>query len=209
MKYFKHLIEELNLNYRHELLIFILINFVFIALSIFLYVFIRNIIYVGMSFTLLLMFNALNVYRLYELKSDKHYKELSSLLYLFNLITINVHNKCDIVTSFKNIKDITDLKLNTCVSNFIEAINEDKSINPYLAFAHNYSSIQIEELMINLYLTDLNNIDIKLSELNNELNDYNARHSHKLFEIINLLPIVSVMILISIAIICIINNIQG
>ena len=148
---FQNLLKRANLNYKKELLIVILINLVTITLMVVTYVLTHlKLLFIPFVFVIVLV-NAITFYRYLYLYSKNISGQIKEFTYLFRYLYIEVNHGIKVKDALLNLKEKASLTMNKRLEKFFEEINKDTSLVPYLNFASTFSSVFIEEVMLNLY----------------------------------------------------------
>lgn len=147
----KALLKRANLNFKIEIVIIFLVNCLLIGAMIATYIFTHNNLFFIPFIFIIVLANAVCFYRylfLYNKSASNQIKEITSL---FRYLYLDINNQIKVKDALKNLKERASLKTNQKLETLLEETKKDDSLVPYLHFAANFSSVLIEEVMINLY----------------------------------------------------------
>lgn len=71
---------------------------------------------------------------------------------VFSYLNIYLHNGLPVYTSIKNIVEFSSKEMKNRLRKLLKEIDEDKSVAPYVAFASDFPSLLVKEVMVSLYL---------------------------------------------------------
>ncbi len=148
---FKERILALNLSYQKEMIILLVINVVEVVLALLAYIFLKQVL----SFLLLGVALAISNYfylsrysSLERKLEQEHVDELISLLAYFEMFITNGNN---VYTSFKMLLPYCSIFMEDAINSFLNQIDDDKSVGPYINFASKFTNRIIESLMLSIY----------------------------------------------------------
>ena len=87
-------------------------------------------------------------------KSMEKRRKQDNLLEFVNLFTffkIYIRNGFGVYSSLKEISTFANPSLREEIEKLLQAIDEDKTITPFINFAHNFDELIVEEMMISIY----------------------------------------------------------
>lgn len=151
---FKNFINTLNylgLSFKKELLVFISINILLIGGLIMMLFFKLTIfiIFIYVIFIPFIDYFYLSRYKDMKRKEEeKHNSEFISLLSYFEIF-ISHHN--NVYRSFQMLIPYCSEWMEIRMTKLLEEIDQDKSVNPYVRFAKNYTYLVIENVMVSIY----------------------------------------------------------
>ena len=70
---------------------------------------------------------------------------------IFGFFRIYIHNGNSVYTSLKEILKFANEDLKRLLDTLINAIDNDKSVQPFVEFSKNFNEIIVEEMMISIY----------------------------------------------------------
>lgn len=204
----KRALHRANINYKKELAIVLIINLLFIAIMVATYIFTHNnLLFIPFIFLIVLV-NAVVFYRylfLYNKNASDQIKELVTLLrYLY----LDINNQIKTKDALLNLKEKASLKMNQKLDLLFNEMKQDESLMPYLHFASNFSSVLVEEVMLNLYryekdshkdnLQHFNEAYLKLKKI---VDEEDERDNNQQFEFIKTTAIIGTAIIVMLVII--------
>lgn len=148
---FKLILTKARLNYRRELIIILAINLALIALMLSSYFLTKNELFFIPFIFLMVLVNGISFYRYLFLYSKNLTIQIREFVYLFRYLYLDINNQIKVEVALKNLKVRASLKLNEQLENLLTSIHHDQSLLPYLTFAHFFSSVLVEEVMVMLY----------------------------------------------------------
>lgn len=147
----KNKIELLGLNYKKEVVIFILGVLVISAFFPAIYFYSNNPLFLLIPSIVLILFIFLFLgrYDMY-LKAINQHKE-EEFIHLFTYFGIFIGNGFNVYNSLQKIKEFASDELEQNIGQLILDIDNDKSVTPYIKFSKNFKSLQIKEVMLSIY----------------------------------------------------------
>ena len=150
-KNFKERITSLGLNYNLEIAGVIGIITTFLGGALAIYFFFGE-LYIALGVAaigVVTMFYYLSRYSSLEKKREKeHVDELISLLSYFEIFISNGNN---VYTSFKLLLPYCSVFMEDAINLFLNQVDMDKSVGPYINFATKFSNHTVESLMLSIY----------------------------------------------------------
>lgn len=151
MKKLKIKIEKLNLNYNLEITLLVLTIIVAIALPFGVYLLSKSLLYSILS-SLFSMFLVVGFFNRYDYLLEVRREKLElEFIEVFSYLRIYLSNKENVYRSLKQANEYTSIEMKKEINNFLEKIDEDKSIIPFIEFGSFFKNKVIEEVMISLY----------------------------------------------------------
>lgn len=212
----KAFFKKINLNYRKELVVLLGVNLVVIALMVVTFIFTHSsLIFIPYLFFLVLI-NGVCFYRYLHLYGKNLTNQMKEIVYLFRYLYLDINNGVNVLSSLEALKSKASLKMNEKLANLLNEASQDHSLMPYLNFAHQFSSVLIEEMMINLYryeqkklVANLNNFNRTYLKLKTMMEEDNEHDEMKQFDFIKSTAIIGTAIIIVIVIIAVIIIVEG
>ena len=147
----KDLFKHANINYKKELIMLAIINDFLIAAMIVVYLFTRNrLLFIPFIFIIVLV-NAITFYRYLSLYNKNVTSQIKEFTSLFRYLYLDINNQIKVKDALIKLKEQASLTMNKKIETLLEEIKRDSSFTPYLNFASTFSSVLIEEVMLNLY----------------------------------------------------------
>lgn len=148
---FKDKLLYLGLSYQKEIAMIVVIDLIFILGLGALYYFLNQNIILIVGVIVLIAVNYLYLTRynsLIAIKEKEHVDELISLLSYFEIF---ISNKCNVYTAFNNLLPYCSSFMSEAIKIFLQAIDADKSVAPYIQFAAKFENKIVESLMLSIY----------------------------------------------------------
>ena len=150
-KTFKERVTSLELNYNFEILAIVGIPVSFLGGALAIY-FLFGELYIALGVAvmgLVLTYLYFSRYSTLEKSREKdHVDELISLLSYFEIFISNGNN---VYTSFKMLLPYCSTFMEDAINLFLNQVDADKSVGPYINFATKFSNHTIESLMLSIY----------------------------------------------------------
>ena len=158
---------------------------------------------------MLLLADLGDILRFYYLAVKRENENFHALVILFRHLYVDVNHNVKVLEAFEKLKSFANLEINSYINNLLES--KDKTVAPYLAFAHQFPSLLIEEMMIALYryqnsskpayLSSFNDAYLKLRDLDNK---QNKSRLHWQFDFIKITAVIGVAIILLIVIVSVV-----
>lgn len=142
---------DIGLSPKKEKAKLIIVNCVLIFAGAITYFFLKHWIVIAISFGLLSIFN-FYLFNSYSAKKERLLKErneefISNLTFFQSFISVglNVYN------SFSKLKEFSSPWMQEKLSLFLESVDNDKSIHPYIDFSNNFTMGSVKTVMLSIY----------------------------------------------------------
>ena len=216
-KNLKERITSLGLNYNKEILLISGIGITFTISALLIYFFLKE-IYVSIAVFGLgvgAIFYYISRYSSLEKKKEKeHIDELISLLSYFEIFVSNGNN---IYMSFKMLLPYCSVFMEEAINLFLNQVDVDKSVGPYINFASKFSNHTIESLMLSIYqmvdggenINQFSEFDLLFTNIRSKFQDDLIESKKRSLESLNSLPLFgagAITITLSMSIISIIGE---
>ena len=181
MKKIKEKIESLKLSFKKEILTILIIDIFLLVMGIISYLFLKQIIFFAFTFFAFVLFSYFYLSRYDDLLKKREIEAQDEFVSLLPFLKTFLQNGFSIYHAFGELKNFASEYLSLRLTRLINNIDIDKSIKPYLDFAHEFKSLQIEQLLVCLYqMVDeginspyFNQFETILSSLSNEMHQKN------------------------------------
>lgn len=151
---FQLILKRANIDYKKELIFVLIVNLFLIGGMIVTFIFTdNNLIFIPFIFLIVLV-NAITFYRYLFLYSKNITEQIKEFTFLLRYLYLDINNQVKVKTALMNLKEKASLKMNKKLETLFEEIKHDDSLLPYLHFASDFSSVLVEEVMLNLYRLD-------------------------------------------------------
>lgn len=151
MKKFKEEILSLNLNPTTEYIKIGIIEVLILLVGIITYFLTKYLIAIIISVSLIPIAFVAFIYRYQIYKEDKRKRLASEFLEVFSYIRIYLVNKENVYTAIRKAGEYSSKEMSKEINEFLQEVDKDKSIVPFLDFGKKFQSKAIEEVMISLY----------------------------------------------------------
>ena len=164
---FKNNIEYVGLDYKKEIIKIVLINFVTILAFILIYIKLKQ---TPIIFILLLM---LALYDYFKISYFSNYRKQlikereNEFIQLISYFEVYVTNHINVYQCFKKLIPYSSKWMETEITKFLQEIDKDKSVKPFINFAKKFKAPVIENIMISIYQM------IDSGESKEQLNQFN------------------------------------
>ena len=151
MNKLKAKIELAGLSFKKEIIIFIILNISSISISLFAILYFKNPIFLAFALFLLIILDYYYLSRyssILKINNGEITTEFVSLLPFFRTY---LKNHYSIYQALKELVSFSSDRLADRLNKLIGDIDEDKSITPFINFANQFDSSNIEQLMISIY----------------------------------------------------------
>ena len=152
--------------------------------------------------------NSVVFYRYLFLYSKNAIDQIKEFVTLFRYLYLDINNQISVKDALMNLKDRTSLKMSKRLEDFLNEASQDSSLLPYLHFASTFSSVLVEEMMINLYrynqkpgkenLLNFNRAYLKLKSI---IEKDEEKDNNRQYEFVKLTAIIGTAIIVILAII--------
>lgn len=151
IKKIKNQMLQLGLSPKKEELILLIVNIVFIASGLATFLIFKQLLYlltcVGVSFIFDFVFLTRYSRRI-EAKNTENLQEFATL---FGYFRIFIHNGYSVYSALKELVAFANDDLKKYLANLLSNIDQDKTVQPFVDFAHHFNEIIVEEMMISIY----------------------------------------------------------
>ena len=216
-KSFKERVTSLGLNYNLEIAVVIGITSTFLGGALAIYFFLRE-IYIALGVAaigIVVVFYYISRYSTLEKRREKeHTDELISLLSYFEIFISNGNN---VYTSFKLLLPYCSVFMEDALNLFLNQVDVDKSVGPYINFASKFSNHTVESLMLSIYqmvdsgenVSQFSEFDLLFSNIRNKFQEDLLESKKRSLDSLNSFPLFgagAITITLSMSIISIIGE---
>ena len=142
---------ELGLSPKQEFVILLCVDISLAVISAFAYIFFKQLLYLAIGVGLLFIFDLLFLSRYSRQIMAKNSENLQEFATIFGYFRIFLHNGYSVYSGLKEIINFASDNLKRSLEKLINDIDKDKSVQPFVDFAHQFNEIIIEEMMISIY----------------------------------------------------------
>jgi len=151
MKKLKSKMLFLGLNPRREFVIILTVDLVFLALGILILILLKQLIYGVTCFGIIFIFDLVFLTRYSKLINERNNKNLQDFSIIFGYFRIFIRNGYSVYSSLKEIVNFANDDNKNSLTELINEIDNDKSVQPFVKFAKRFNEIIVEEMMISIY----------------------------------------------------------
>ena len=208
---------ELNLNKKQEILKFSILEFAFVFAGVFTFIFFKNFLYLIYGIIAAGAVVLFFILRYLRMKQKLNDSKIEEFVKLFTFFKSFLNNKYNVYQSLNNISFYASPYMKDKLETLLKEIDEDKSVNPYIHFASNFSLLVIEQLMVSIFQMVeegenekyLNQFELLFSKISGDFYTKNLRNKEKSLGNLTLFPLIGaglVVIIITISIIFVIGG---
>lgn len=151
MKKIKNRIISLNLSYKKEMTRFVLIILVVATgISVASLITKNYGILIGLL-AFIIVFAYFYFSRYSSIEKRQKQDNLLEFVNLFTFFRMYIRNGFGVYTSLQEVSKFANPSLQELMKKLIEEIDKDKTISPFMDFAHNFDELVVEEIMISIY----------------------------------------------------------
>lgn len=150
MKKFKEIVIGLNLSLRRETIFLIIGNLICLSTIVLPFVLHNNVLFIFVP-SFIIVFNFIFFYRYTLIKEKIANDNIRDFIELFNFFRIYIRNGLSVYSALNEIKNFANPGLTEKLEDLINEIDHDKTVAPFIRFAHNFNELIIEEMMISIY----------------------------------------------------------
>lgn len=151
MSKIKDRLVALHISFNKEIVRFViitvLISAIFITITL-----ISKIYYLFIAYAMvMLIFSYFYFSRYKSLEKKNKQDDLIEFVNLFTFFRMYLKNGFGVYTSLKEIANFANFSLKEKLEKLVKDIDEDKTVTPFVNFAHNFDELIVEEMMISIY----------------------------------------------------------
>ncbi len=173
---FKKRLENIGLNYKKEIAIYVVVILLLITSSGLGYFFLRSLYILVASLGFALIFTFIYFSRYSSMEEKQKLDNINDFINVFTFFKTYIKNDYNIYSSLKEISTFSNQFTLEKLNILINEIDNDKTVEPFIRFARNYDLLIIEQLMISVFqMVDqgnnssyINQFDILFSKLKDE-----------------------------------------
>ncbi len=211
---FKKLLLELELDYKKEVIKIAIFNIVTLISVVLVNVFI-DFSFLTLSISLL-AFVVVNIVIFYNY-SDKKRKLISDhddeFIYIISIFETFISNNNNVYQTFNKMLDYSSSFMREKIEILLSEIDEDKSVQPFVNFAKNFTIRAANNLMISIYqmvdmgesLQALTHFTILFTQINETKHQEQIKKKEKSFDFVLMCPMLGAALITVLLSICIIG----
>ena len=147
----KELIEFIGLSYQKELLKIGLINIAILTTAVFVFMFSKSLVYLGLITAGLVVLDYYLLSRYSDLKKNVLKARENELITLISYFEVYIQNSNNVYQSFNLLIPYSSDWMKEKIETLLKEIDEDKSVQPFINFANNFTQLSTHSLMLSIY----------------------------------------------------------
>ena len=147
----KDTIESVGLSFRKEILKIVLANIAILGGTALIYYFTKNIVYTIMLLIGLVVVNYMLLSRFTDMKKALVKKHENELITIITYFEVYIRNKNNVYQSFNLLIPYCSSWMKDKVETLLKEIDNDKSVQPFVNFANNFSQLSSHSLLLSIY----------------------------------------------------------
>ena len=147
----KELIEFIGLSYQKELLKIGLINIAILTTAILVFMFSKSLVYLGLITAGLVVLDYYLLSRYSDLKKNVLKARENELITLISYFEVYIQNSNNVYQSFNLLIPYSSDWMKEKIETLLKEIDEDKSVQPFINFANNFTQLSTHSLMLSIY----------------------------------------------------------
>ena len=164
----KETIEFLGLSYKKEMLKVLAVNLVLLGGAFCIYFFLKNLIFTIIILVLLLVSDYFLLTRFKDKKRTMLKARENELIAIISYFEVYIHNKNNVYQSFKLLIPYCSDWMKDKIEDLLREIDEDKTVQPFVNFAHNFQHLASHTLLLSIYQM------VDQGENSNQLKQFNV-----------------------------------
>ena len=179
----KDTIEFIGFSYKKEMTKLALINVLLLMTALLLFVFTRNLISLIVVIALDLMLTYFLLSRYNDKKKILLKRRENELISLISYFDVYIRNNNNVYQSFNLLIPYCSNWMKEKIEDFLAEIDKDKSVQPFVDFANNFTSISINGLMLAIYqMVDEGESSEQLTHFNLIFNEISKSRNNEMIE---------------------------
>ena len=147
----KETIDFVGLSYKKEMLKIILINIILLLGAVLLYLFLDNLIYAIMLFIGLCLLDFFLLTRYSDKKQNILENRENELVAIISYFEVYIQNNNNVYQSFAQLIPYCSDWMKEKIETMLSEIDNDKTVQPFINFAHNFQQLSSHSLMLSIY----------------------------------------------------------
>lgn len=175
----KDTIEFVGFSYQKELLKIIFINIPLLLGAVAIYIFLDSIIYTVLLFSGTLILDYYLLSRFNDMKKAILRNRENELIAIISYFEVYIQNNANVYQSFRQLIPYCSDWMKDKIETFLQEIDKDKSVQPFINFANNFQQLSTHSLMLSIYqMVDQGENSNQLSQFNS-IFDSLSKNRHK------------------------------
>ena len=147
----KETIDFVGLSYKKEMLKIILINIILLLGAVLLYLFLDNLVYAIMLFIGLCLLDFFLLTRYSDKKQNILKNRENELVAIISYFEVYIQNNNNVYQSFAQLIPYCSDWMKEKIETMLSEIDNDKTVQPFINFAHNFQQLSSHSLMLSIY----------------------------------------------------------
>ncbi len=147
----KETIDFVGLSYKKEVLKIIFINIILLLGAVLLYLFLDNLIYAIMLFIGLCLLDFFLLTRYSDKKQNILKNRENELVAIISYFEVYIQNNNNVYQSFAQLIPYCSDWMKEKIETMLSEIDNDKTVQPFINFAHNFQQLSSHSLMLSIY----------------------------------------------------------
>ncbi|MCQ2753328.1 MAG: hypothetical protein MJ206_03705 [Bacilli bacterium] len=149
MSKIKRLVADAGLRFNFEITVILTIDAILVVSGVITYIFTHSLLLTAPFIFLIIALDLADLWRFYYYRDLRQDNAIHEVSLLFRYLYVDLNNGLNVKEALEQLKSYASLHLNELLVNLLESQAND--VTPYLAFAHQFPSILLEEVMVALY----------------------------------------------------------
>ncbi|MCQ2794452.1 MAG: hypothetical protein MJ207_03775 [Bacilli bacterium] len=149
MNKIKRLVADAGLRFNLEMTIILAVDAILMVAGIISYIYTHSLLLTAPFIFLVIALDLADLWRFYYYRDLRQENAIHEVSLLFRYLYVDLNNGLSAKDALEQLKSYASLHLNELLVNLLE--NQENDVTPYLAFAHQFPSILLEEVMVALY----------------------------------------------------------
>ena len=180
---FRQTIEFVGLSYKKELIKVILINLISLIGGAVAFLFTKNIVVPIVAAIILGLMDFFLLTRYGDKKRAILKNRENELIAIISYFEVYIQNNNNVYQSFNQLIPYCSDWMKEKIEELLKQIDEDKTVQPFIDFAHNFQSLSIHSLMLSIYqMVDQGENSEQLIQFNVIFNDLAKNRSKEIID---------------------------
>ena len=179
----KEVMEFVGLSYKKEILKIASINIFLIISSLLVYLILDNLIFMVVLLIGLFVLDFFLLTRYNDLKQTLLRKRENELVVIISYFEVYIQNSNNVYQSFMQLLPYCSAWMKDKVETLLKEIDNDKTVQPFINFAHNFQQLSSHSLMLSIYqMVDQGENSEQLLQFNIIFDELSKTHNKELIE---------------------------
>ena len=151
IKKLKEQMLKLGLSPKKEGIILLVVNLIMILAGVAVYFIFKELLYSLICVAVAFLFDLVFLTRYSKQIEAKNIENLQEFATLFGYFRIFIHNGYSVYSALKELIVFANNDLKSSLQKLLDDIDNDKTVQPFIDFSHQFNEIIVEEMMISIY----------------------------------------------------------